>query len=105
MFIDCFHHIADIPVGLLNVDDASVIKRVALDEGEKIVVKRHEQPVVVACVGQLPAVGVTETILPANGEDCSTPTTQSVRDRNPDTLVAVQRSHASAESGDRKLSM
>ena len=105
MGLDNTTFLLDISSRLLDVNDTSVVEPRSLDQREKVVVEGHQNPVVVQSNGEVFSVGITQPFLGASCMYGPATTTQPVSDRYPDTLVAVQRSHASAASAERKSSM
>lgn len=61
--VDRFHHVSDLPAGLLDVDETRVFRPFGLDEGEKIVVGGQQDPVVLGSVFELVSVSVSECSL------------------------------------------
>jgi hypothetical protein len=103
--VDRFHDIPDVSSGLLNVNDSGVFESGTLDERKEIVVERHQNPVLLDRVREVFPVGVAQSSLVTSRVDGPATTAESVRDRNSDTLVTVQRPHAGGDSADRKSSM
>ena len=108
MRIDSLHYVTDLPPRLTDVDQPAMGQPVAFDEGEKIVVERQQDPIVVCRKTLLFAVGIAERVFFARRVDRPAAATEAVGDRDPDTLVAVQLSRhtaAGSEEDDLKSSM
>lgn len=90
MFINRFHHVTNVPTSLLNVDDSSVVEIRVFDQREKVVVERHQNPVIVQGIRQLFCIRSTESIFVTSGVYRPATTAKSICDRDPDTLVTVQ---------------
>lgn len=61
--INRFHHVSDLPSGLLDIYKARVLQPFTLDEGEKVVVEGQQDPVVLDGVFELVSVSVSERSL------------------------------------------
>jgi hypothetical protein len=103
--VDRFHHITDVSSGLLNVNDSGVFESGTLNEREEVVVERHQNPVLLDNVREMFPVGVAQSSFVTSCIDGPATTAESIRDRDPDTLITVQRPYAVADSADRKSSM
>lgn len=108
MFINDFHDIAYLPPGLLYVNHASMFQSLAVDERQKIVVECQENLLVCDCVPQLLAVWRTKRAFISGGVNRPPASAESVSNRQPDTLVTVQRpchTDAGSDDTDRKSSI
>lgn len=103
--IDRLDHVTDIAAGLSDVDDPGVVESSTLDERERVVVERQQQPVVRRRVRELFTIRVTEAVVVACRVDGPPATSEPIRDGNLDTLVTVDRPHAGAASAGRTSSM
>nr|WP_241881453.1 hypothetical protein [Halorubrum sp. Ib24] len=108
MLINDFHDIAYLPSRLLYVNHAPMFQPLAFDERQKIVIECQEHPLVCDCVPQLLAVWVTKRAFISGGVNRPPASAEPVSNRQPNTLVTVQRpchTDAGSDDADRKSSI
>jgi hypothetical protein len=80
--VDSLDHVADVALSLSDVDDPGVVEPASLDEREKIIVERQQDPVVRRRVRELRTVGVTETVVLACRMDSPAAASKAICNRN-----------------------